>query len=123
MTDLEPRDARRARFIGIATSAAGGGLVAAPRLSLHAMGSDDADPAPLLLRVVGMFMAVSGGMLADGTDSALVLRWSVVEKVGAAAAVTYGVASGQYHPRALGVAAFDGVSAVLLARMLRRSRR
>jgi hypothetical protein len=61
MNDLEPRDARRARVIGIATSAAGGGLVAAPRLSLYAMGSDDADPAPLLLRVVGMFMAVSGG--------------------------------------------------------------
>jgi hypothetical protein len=123
MTDLGPRDIRRARLIGLATSAAGGGLVAAPRLSLQVMGSDDADPAPLLLRVVGMFMAASGALLADGTDSALVLRWSVMEKVGAATAVTYGVVSGQYHPRALGVAAFDGVSAALLTRMLRRSRR
>jgi hypothetical protein len=62
-----------------------------------------------------MFMMVSGGLLADGSDSPTVLKWSILQK-----AVAGGVAVGQFHPRALALAAFDGASAIVLARELRR---
>lgn len=84
------------------------------------MGADDPDPAPLLFRVIGAFMVVTGGLLADESDSETVLRWSVAQKAAASTAVAGGVAFGHYHPRALAVAAFDAASAVVLSRMLRR---
>ena len=108
------------KLVGAATAASGTGLIFAPRISLQAMGADDPDPAPLLFRVIGMFMVVSGGVLASGGDSPAVLRWSVIQKVAASTAVVGGVASGQYRPRALAVAAFDAASAVALVRILRR---
>lgn len=109
-----------ARVVGLTTAASGLSLVAAPRLALRAMGAATPDPAPLLFRVVGMFMTVAGGLLVDGADEPLALRWSAVQKAGAVAGVTLGVAGGQYHPRALAVALFDAGSAVLLVRRLRR---
>ncbi len=114
------RDGMEARLIGAATAASGAGLVATPRISLQAMGADDGDPAPLLFRVVGMFMAICGGLLATASGSSVVLRWMVAQKAAAATAVAYGVGSGQYHPRALGVAAFDAISALRLLRILYR---
>ena len=113
-------DATVARLIGGTTALSGAVLVAAPRTMLRAMGAAAPDPAPLLYRVVGMFMTVSGGLLADGADDPLARRWSVVQKSGAVLGVGLGVATGQYRPRALVVAAFDAASAVLLARMLIR---
>jgi hypothetical protein len=113
-------DATVARLIGGTTALSGASLIAAPRTALRGMGAADPDPAPLLYRVVGMFMAVSGGLLADGTTNPLALRWSLAQKTGAVLGVGLGVATGQYRPRALGVAAFDAASAVLLARMLTR---
>lgn len=114
------KDDTVARFIGLTTAASGLSLLAAPRTALRGMGAGAADPAPLLFRVVGMFMTVSGGLLADGADSRLALRWSVAQKTGAVLGVSLGVAGGQYRPRSLVVAGFDAVSAVLLARMLLR---
>jgi hypothetical protein len=114
------RRTAQTKLVGAATAASGSGLVLAPRISLQAMGADSPDPAPLLFRVVGMFMVVSGGVLASAGDSPAVLRWSVIQKIAASTAVAGGVATGQYHPRALAVAAFDAASAVALVRMLRR---
>ena len=113
-------DATVARLIGGTTAASGAALMAAPRTALRAMGAEAIDPAPLLYRVVGMFMAVSGGLLVDGATDTRALRWSLAQKTGAALGVGLGVASGQYRPRALAVAAFDAAGAVLLARMLAR---
>jgi hypothetical protein len=114
------KDATVARLIGATTAVSGASLVAAPRTALRGMGAAVTDPAPLLYRVVGMFMTVSGGLLADGATDPLALRWSLVQKTGAVLGVGLGVATGQYRPRSLAVAAFDGLSAVLLARMLVR---
>lgn len=115
-------DTRVAQVVGGTTLASGLGLLAAPRLSLRLLGADTAPPAPLLFRVVGMFMTVCGGLLLEEPRSPAVLRWSVVQKCGAAAGVTLGVVSGDYHRRGLAVAAFDAASAVLLARMLGQGR-
>ena len=114
-------DATVARGIGVSTALSGLGLVVAPARSLHAMGAATTAPAPLLYRVIGMFMTVSGGLLADGTTAPVVLRWSLAQKTGAVAGVTLGVVGGEYRRAALGVAAFDAACALLLARMLRRS--
>jgi len=65
-------------------------------------------------------MPISGGLLADGSASSTVPRWSILQKAAASTAVAGGVAVGQFHPRALALAACDGASAVVLARMLRR---
>ena len=113
-------DRGTARLIGATTLASGLGLLLAPRLSLRLMGAGTAPPAPLLFRVVGMFMGVTGGLLADGAEERVVLRWSVVQKTGAAAAMTVGVVRGDYARRALAVAAFDAASAVVLGRELAR---
>jgi hypothetical protein len=120
MNRISRRDAGKARLLGLATAASGTGLMAAPRVSLQVMGADDPEPAPVLFRIIGMFMTVSGGILASGTDSTTVMRWSVIQKAAASTAVTGGVAFGHFHPRALALAAFDAASAVALARMLRR---
>jgi len=108
------------RAIGIATAASGLSLVAAPRLALRAMGAHTDDPAPLLFQVVGMFMTVSGGLLAEDAGNPRVLRWSLMQKAGAVTGVTLGVVGGQYRPPALAVASFDGLCAALIARRLVR---
>lgn len=113
---------RLSRTVGATTALSGAGLVLAPRLALRVMGAASPEPAPLLFRVVGMFMTVSGGMLLDGGTAPLALRWSLVQKVGATTAVCLGVRSGTYSRRALTVAAFDGASAVVLAGLLGRAR-
>ncbi|MHA3703856.1 hypothetical protein ACXR2U_16920 [Jatrophihabitans sp. YIM 134969] len=109
-----------ARGIGVTTALSGLGLLVAPSTSLRAMGAASSAPAPLLFRVVGMFMTVSGGLLTDGTTTPVILRWALAQKAGAVGGVALGVAQGDYRRAALGVAAFDAASAVLLARMLRR---
>jgi hypothetical protein len=112
-----------ARLIGASTASSGLSLVLWPRRALRMMGAAQTDPAPLLYRVIGMFMIVSGGLLADGGDVPLAVRWSLAQKVGATVGVSAGVIGGQYRRRALAVAAFDGGCGVLLARMLLRGRR
>ena len=107
-----------ARAIGATTLMSGLGLVVAPRTALRLMGADTPDPAPLLYRVVGMFMTVSGGLLLDGAEQRVVLRWSLAQKSGAVAGVGLGVLRRDYRKRALLVASFDAASAVALARML-----
>lgn len=114
MTD----DTTLARAIGATTLASGLGLMAAPRTALRLMGASTPDPSPLLYRVVGMFMTVSGGLLLDGAEQRVVLRWSLAQKTGAVAGVGLGVLRGDYRKRALLVASFDAASAVALARML-----
>lgn len=116
-----------ARAVGVTTAASGAVLVAAPAPALRLLGARRDEPAPFLFGVVGMFMAVSGGLLVDGcrTDppAPLVLRWSLAQKVGATTAMCLGVRRGRYGRQALAVAAFDGAAAVLLTWLLLRAER
>ena len=68
-------------------------LIVAPRLVMRVLGAGRSDPAPFLFRIIGMFMTVSGGLLADGSPRRLApeqesaMRWAMAAKIGAAIAV------------------------------------
>jgi hypothetical protein len=110
--------------IGAATAVSGLALIAAPNLVLRILGGGRAEPAPFLFRIIGMFMTVSGGLLADGarTRSAahgrVALRWAMLAKVGAAIAVGYGVRSKRFGKQGLALAAFDASAAALIGAVM-----
>ena len=113
--------------IGAATAASGLGLIALPRAVLCILGAGRTEPAPFLFRVIGMFMTVSGGLLADGARARratrgragqVALRWAMVAKIGAAVAVGCGVRSKRFGKQGLALAAFDASAAALIAAVL-----
>ena len=111
--------------IGGATAVSGLGLIVAPRLVLRILGAGRTEPTPFLFRIIGMFMTVSGGLLADGARSPasgrVALRWSLAAKVGAAAAIGIGVRSKRFGTQALALAAFDAAAAGLVAAVIVRT--
>ena len=126
-SELEPEvDAlhKAAIAVGGATAVSGLGLIAAPRLVMWVLGAGRSDPAPFLFRIIGMFMAVSGGLLADAARSPrsarVALRWALAAKVGAAIAVWCGVRSKRFGEQALALAAFDASAAGLVAAVIRQ---
>ena len=114
-----------AMAIGGLTAASGLALIAAPRFVLWVLGAGRAAPSPFLFRIIGMFMTVSGGLLADGARSPsqgrIALRWSLAAKVGAATAVALGVRSKRFGKQALALAAFDAAAAGLVAVVIARA--
>ncbi|MET0325685.1 MAG: hypothetical protein ABW219_10715 [Ilumatobacteraceae bacterium] len=111
--------------IGGLTAASGLALIAMPRFVLWALGAGRAEPSPFLFRIIGMFMTVSGGLLADaarspGTERAA-LRWSLVGKVGAASAIVVGVRRQRFGKQAMALAAFDAAAAGLVAAVIVRT--
>ena len=117
---------RLAQGIGVMTAASGAGIVLAPRIVLRLLGARRREPGMFFLQVVGMFMMTSGGLLVDGARSdpppRIALRWAFVQKLGAATAVSLGVRSGRLGRQAAAVAAIDGLSAALLAKLLADAR-
>ena len=113
--------------VGAATAASGLGLIAAPRVVLYILGAGRSDPSPFLFRIIGMFMVVSGGLLADGarasvskrsSGGSVALRWALAAKIGAAIAVSCGVRSKRFGKQALALAAFDASAAGLIAAVM-----
>ena len=129
-SELEPEvDAlhKAAIAIGGATAVSGLGLIAAPRLVLRILGAGRAEPSPFLFRIIGMFMTVSGGLLADGARASIskrsgagsvALRWAMVAKIGAAIAVWRGVRSKRFGKQGLALAGFDAFAAGLIAAVM-----
>jgi hypothetical protein len=111
--------------VGGLTAASGLTLIAVPRFVLWALGAGRAAPAPFLFRIIGMFMTVSGGLLADGARSPgtgrVALRWSLAAKIGAAMAIGIGVRSKRFGTQALALAAFDAAAAGLVAAVIVRT--
>jgi hypothetical protein len=113
--------------IGWVTVASGAAQVLAPGFVLSLLGATDDATAQQLFATVGMFMVVVGGLLLTTLgrprhDPDVVL-WAAVQKVLACVAVAVGVARDVFDPLALGVAAFDLVTAALLVVHLRTLRR
>lgn len=113
--------------VGGATAVSGLGLIVAPSLVLRILGAGRAEPTPFLFRIIGMFMTVSGGLLADGarprpapsaTVGRVALRWAMVAKIGAAIAVGYGVRSKRFGKQGLALAAFDASAAALVGAVM-----
>jgi hypothetical protein len=114
--------------IGGATALSGLGLIIAPRQVLWMLGAGRSEPAPFLFRIIGMFMAVSGGLLMDGARprptpangaGRVALRWAMVAKIGAAIAIGVGVRSKRFGKQGLALAAFDASAAVAIAAVMR----
>jgi hypothetical protein len=99
------------------TVLSGLGQLVLPGVVLDALGADSTPTSRHFFAIVGMFMAVVGGvtlqaLLAADPPSYVVL-WCAVQKAGAVVAVTVGVARDLFAGLALLVAAFDLASAVL----------
>lgn len=105
--------------IGVTTVATGATQVAVPGTVLSMIGGRNDRTTRHLFATVGMFMVVIGGLFVHALrarrPSREVVTWAAVQKAGAAAAVGIGVARGVFTPIALLVAAFDGLTAVLMA--------
>jgi len=120
VTSIRPRTLQcMARAIGAVTVLTGLTQVAAPGLVLAVVHGDTAPTSLHFFRIIGMFMALFGGLLLQASRlpapaAAAPLLWCMLQKWGAALAVTVAVALQLMSPLALGIAAFDAASALLL---------
>ena len=68
--------------------------------------------------IIGMFMALFGGMLLQAVRSPAPQRvaifWAALQKFGASAAVAFGVEHRIFSALALAIASFDGLSGCLI---------
>ncbi|WP_273651722.1 hypothetical protein [Cellulomonas fimi] len=112
--------------IGWITVASGAAQMLVPSFVLSLLGASEDATAEQLFATVGMFMVVVGGLLLTTLSRPRhdpdVVLWAAVQKAAASVAVGVGVARGVFDPLALGVAAFDLLTAVLLAVHLRALR-
>ena len=89
-----------------------------PGFVLGVIGAETDPLADHFFRIIGMFMALFGGLLLHTVYNAVPARaavvWCTLQKLGAAAMVGIAVWNGLFSQLALGVAAFDLLSALLL---------
>ncbi len=104
--------------IAALTLLSGLGQLLMPGLVLRLIGAEATPTSLHLFSIVGMFMALFGGMVLHALVSArhhrIVLLWAALQKLGAFAAVTLGVANDLFSPLAMAVAFFDLASGLLL---------
>jgi hypothetical protein len=121
MSGLDALRADRLRAVVAAVAAltvlSGLGQLLLPGVVLDALGAESTPTTRHFFAIVGMFMAVVGGVtlqaLLTADPPAYVVLWCAVQKAGAVVAVTVGVARDLFAGLALLVAVFDLLSAVL----------
>jgi hypothetical protein len=98
-----------------------------PRFVLGLIGGEATPGGAHSFGIVGMFMVLFGGMLLHALltpgDHRVAVLWAGLQKLGAFAAVSLGVARGLFSVLALGVAGFDLLSGVLILLYLRGAAR
>jgi uncharacterized membrane protein YeiH len=101
-------------------------LVVAQGFVLHLLSAPTTTSDQLFFAIIGMFMAIVGGMLAQELlqpqPSAIVTGWSALQKLCAAAAMSLAVAISVFSYYGIILAAFDFCSALLAFAYLRRLR-
>ncbi len=104
--------------IAAITLLSGLGQLLMPGFVLRIVGAEVVPATQHFFAIVGMFMALFGGMVLHALFSArhhrIVLLWAALQKGGAFGAVTLGVSSGIFSPLAMGVAFFDLASGLLM---------
>jgi len=105
-------------IISVITIASGLAQLLLPGFVLGFIGAETNLLADHFFRIIGMFMALFGGLLLHTVYNAIPGRtaviWCALQKLGAAAMVGVAVWDGLFSQLALGVAAFDLLSALLL---------
>lgn len=88
-----------------------------PAFVLNLIGAEVTPISAHLFAIVGMFMALFGGLMLHTVYSARpgkeAVWWCAFQKLGAFVAVTWGVVNGLFSLMAIGVAVFDLFSGVL----------
>ena len=104
--------------ISVATILSGVVQMLAPGFVLETLSSDTTGAAMHFFAIVGMFMALFGGLtihaLLSPVEPRLVYYWAGAQKLGASVAVTMGVLHGFFSQLALLVAGFDLGTAVVI---------
>lgn len=92
-------------------------LIVAQRFVLDILSAPTSTSDRLFFAIVGMFMAIVGGTLTQALlrpqPGALVVGWSALQKLGAAAAMSLAVALSVFSYYGIILAAFDFCSALL----------
>src|SRR5271170_3105917 len=106
-------------LVAIAAITVFSGLVQAfaPAVILQLLSAQITATTEHFFGIVGMFMALFGGMLLNAllgrSDQPVAVLWSALQKLGAAAAVSLGVLHGIFSAVASLVAAMDFASGIL----------
>ncbi|MEK6478526.1 patatin [Catalinimonas sp. 4WD22] len=113
-------------LISVITVISGLTQVVAPEFVLRFIGASVTVTSMHFFAIVGMFMALFGGMVLHAIYSAypndVAILWAAFQKIGAFAAVSLGVFSEIFSPIAAGVAIFDLFSGLLFLYYLRNLR-
>lgn len=113
--------------ISVATLVSGAVQLVAPGFELGFLSAESTPTSRHFFGIVGMFMVFFGGLLLHALvrpkENPAALVWAGLQKLGACAAVSLGVLRGIFSPLALGVAAFDLCSGVLVLGYLGLMRR
>ena len=104
-------------IISLITLFSGLAQVFMPAVVLNLIGAEATPLSTHLFGIVGMFMALFGGLMLHVAYSARAgqeaIWWCAFQKLGAFAAVSLGVVNGLFSVLALGVALFDLFSGIL----------
>jgi len=113
-------------LISIITLFSGLTQVVMPGLVLDLIGSELSPTSSHFFAIVGMFMALFGGLMLHtvyrAQTSYEAVLWCALQKLGAFVAVTLGVINNIFGPVALGVALFDLFSGLLFLYYLKQRR-
>lgn len=103
--------------IGAGTFFSGLVLIAVPGVVLDLLGAPTRTSDKLLFAIIGMFMAVVGGLLTHTLlrppPSAIVVGWSALQKLGASVAMSLAVVLDVFSLAGLALVVFDFCSALL----------
>jgi hypothetical protein len=106
-------------IVSLATIVSGIVQLVKPEFVLGIVSAGETVESEHFFAIVGMFMALFGGLLtqvllSNQRQPAVVFIWAGLQKLGASAAVGLGVARHIFGPLALGISAFDLTSGILI---------
>jgi hypothetical protein len=106
------------KLIAIITVISGLIQMLSPEFVLGIIGGDITDSTLHFFGIIGMFMALFGGLLlhalSGSRNNPIAVLWCGLQKYGAAVAVALGVINGLFSWLAVGVALFDLFSGILI---------